>query len=126
MEAARYAPCIDACNACADACDRCAAACLAEEDPKAMARCIALDMDCAAICRLAAGFMARGSEHAQALCAVCTEICDACLGECATHDMDHCKACAEACRRCADECRRMAPTGSHAKQSAPDAGARSH
>ena len=25
-----------------------------------------------------------------------------------------------------DECRRMAPKGSHAKQSAPDAGARSH
>ena len=125
MEPARYASCIEACNACADACDRCAAACLAEEDPKAMARCIALDMDCAAICRLAAGFMARESENAQALCALCTEICEACFGECATHDMDHCKACAQACRRCADECRRMAPKGFHAKESASP-GPRAH
>lgn len=41
--------CIDACNACAVACDHCAAACLQEADVKSMARCIALDMDCAAI-----------------------------------------------------------------------------
>src|SRR5690242_19857369 len=51
MSQGRFAACIDACNACADACDHCAAACLAEDDPKPMARCIALDMDCAAMCR---------------------------------------------------------------------------
>lgn len=125
MEQPRYAACIDACNACADACDRCAAACLREEDPAEMARCIALDMDCAAICRLAAGYMARGSENAESICALCTEICEACFGECATHDMDHCKACAEACRRCADECRRMAPKGYSAKGAASP-GAHTH
>ena len=125
MEPSRYAACIRACNDCADACDHCAAACLAEEDPGAMARCIALDMDCAAICRLAAGFMARESENAEALCALCSEICEACFGECATHDMDHCKACAEACRRCADECARMAPTGFGAKGTT-SAGAHRH
>jgi hypothetical protein len=121
----RYAACIQACNACADACDHCAAACLAEDDPKAMARCIALDMDCAAICRLAAGYMARGSENAQALCAMCSEICEACAGECAQHDMDHCKACAEACQRCSEECKRMAPQGFGAR-SAPGKGVQPH
>ena len=45
--------CLDACNACADACDRCSTACLQVADVKMMARCIALDMDCAAICRTA-------------------------------------------------------------------------
>ena len=48
-----FRECIDACNACAAACDNCATACLAEEDVKMMARCIALDIDCAQICRLA-------------------------------------------------------------------------
>jgi hypothetical protein len=117
MAPSRYAACIEACNACATACDRCAAACLGEDDPKPMARCIAFDIDCAALCRLAAGYMARDSEFAASVCAVCAELCEACSGECETHDMDHCKACAAACRRCADECRRMAPQGYGAKGS---------
>jgi hypothetical protein len=100
--------CIDACNACADACDHCATACLQEQDVKVMARCIALDIDCAAICRLAAGFMARGSEASKAICATCADICERCGEECARHQHDHCQQCAQACRRCAEECRRMA------------------
>jgi hypothetical protein len=104
----QYQACVDACNACADACDHCAAACLQEQDVRMMARCIALDMDCAALCRLAAGAMARGSDHAQQICRLCAEVCDACGDECAKHTLDHCQACAQACRRCADECRRMA------------------
>jgi hypothetical protein len=108
MAHTQYAGCIEACNACADACDHCATACLQEANPKPMARCIALDMDCAAICRMAAGFMARGSELAGEVCASCADVCDACGAECEKHDMQHCKACAEACRRCAEECRRMA------------------
>ena len=110
MAHSRYAACIEACNACAVACDHCSTACLAEPDPKPMARCVALDMDCADACRFAAAVMARDSEFAQAACAMCAEICDACAAECGKHDMDHCKACAEACRRCAEECRRMAQT----------------
>jgi hypothetical protein len=104
----QYADCIAACNACADACDHCFAACLAEDDVKMMARCIALDVDCAAICRLAAGYMARGSELAPRLCAMCAEVCEACGEECAKHRHGHCQECAAACRRCADACRRMA------------------
>lgn len=104
----QFASCIEACNACADACDHCAAACLQEPDPKAMARCIALDMDCAQICRMAASYMARGSEFASTICQACAELCEACGDECAKFQMEHCQACAQACRRCADECRRMA------------------
>ena len=108
MAHSQFASCIEVCNACADACDHCAAACLKEGDPKPMARCIALDMDCAAICRLAVSYMARDSQFAAALCTLCADVCDACGAECGKHDMQHCRACAEACRRCAEECRRMA------------------
>lgn len=105
----QFKSCIDACNSCAEACDHCAASCLREKDVQAMARCIQLDIDCAAICRLAAGYMARGSELAGAICEVCAEVCDVCAQECAKHaKMEHCRECAEACKRCAEECRRMA------------------
>ncbi|HEY9064889.1 MAG TPA: four-helix bundle copper-binding protein [Burkholderiaceae bacterium] len=100
--------CIDACNVCADACDHCAASCLREQDVKSMAHCIALDLDCAAICRTAAGYMARGSEFARALCRLCGQICKACGEECAKHPMAHCQECARACRGCAEDCERMA------------------
>jgi len=104
----QFQDCIDACNACADACDHCAGACLQEDDVKSMARCVALDMDCAQICRLSAALMARGSTFASELCRLCADICRACGDECGKHAMDHCQQCAEACRRCADACARMA------------------
>lgn len=104
----QYASCIQACNACADACDHCASACLKEQDVKMMARCIALDIDCAAACRLATGYMARGSERARQVCSFCADVCQLCGDECARHEHDHCQQCAQACRRCAEECRKMA------------------
>ena len=64
----QYQSCIDACNKCADLCDHCASACLSEGNVNEMTRCVALDIDCAAICRLAAGYMARGSELAKEIC----------------------------------------------------------
>ncbi len=99
--------CIDACNACADACDHCSTACLQEADIRPMARCIALDIDCAALCRLAAASMARGSEFAKRLCSLCALVCEACGEECGRHEHDHCQACAAACAKCAEACRRM-------------------
>ena len=108
MPHAQFETCIQACNTGADACDHCAASCLKEANPKPMARCIALDIDCAEICRVAASYMARGSELSGAICTVCAEVCDACAAECEKHEMAHCKECAEECRRCAEECRRMA------------------
>jgi hypothetical protein len=109
MHQDKYATCIEACNACAVACHSCAAACLSEPDVKMMARCIALDLDCAQVCQLAAALMAGGSDFAPQLCGLCAEVCEACAAECGGHDVDHCQQCAEACRRCAAECRQMAP-----------------
>ncbi len=103
--------CIDACNACAGACEHCTASCLIEDDVKMMSRCIALDIDCAAVCRLAASFLSRGSEFSGQICEACADICDACGEECAKHTHEHCLQCAEACRLCAQECRSM---GQHA------------
>ena len=104
----KFNECIEACNACAVACNYCASSCLQEEDVKMMAHCIALDIDCAQVCALAAAVMARGSEHAKAVCTLCANICEACGAECANHGMAHCQACAEACTACANECRQMA------------------
>jgi uncharacterized protein DUF326 len=96
--------CIAACNACADACDHCSIACLGEAEPRRLGRCIALDVDCAQLCRLTAAAMSRGSEFAGAICGFCAQICEACGAECAKHAHDHCQMCAEACRRCAEAC----------------------
>lgn len=108
MDEMNFQSCIDACNACANACDFCAGACLKEEDVKAMAGCIASDLDCAQICRTAASMMARDSAHVAAICQLCADICRACAAECGKHEMDHCQQCALACRNCAEECERMA------------------
>lgn len=117
-----YRSCIQACNDCAVECDHCASACLGEKDVQMMARCIALDVDCAELCRTASALMARGSEFANALCDTCAKLCDLCAEECERHDMEHCRACAQACRRCAEECRRVAsakPTRSQAAAGVP-------
>lgn len=121
----QFQSCIEACYDSATACDHCAASCLQEQDVKMMARCIALDMDCAQICRLVASYMARGSEMAAAICQACAEVCEACGDECAKHQMSHCQECAQACRRCADECRRMAG-GMQSMQQGTSAGATAH
>lgn len=105
----QFQSCIDACNACAIACGHCAASCLKEKDVQAMTRCIALDTDCAEICRTAVAYMSRGSECIGTICEACADVCESCAEECEKHKaMEHCRQCAEACRRCAEECRRMA------------------
>lgn len=108
MPKQKYDACIEACNACALACNYCASSCLQEQDVKMMAKCIALDIDCAQVCALAAATMARGSEHAKAICALCADICQSCSDECAQHHMEHCQECAKACQQCAQECRKLA------------------
>jgi hypothetical protein len=107
MHHEQFKSCIQACYDCADACDICATECLRENDVKIIVKCIALDIDCAQLCRVAAGFMARGSAAASVICLACANICDMCAEECAKHPMPHCQDCAAACRRCADECRQM-------------------
>lgn len=103
----RYQSCIDACNACAVACNTCFAECLKEADVKMMARCIALDVDCAAICTVAGNAMARNSEMSKEFCSLCQKACLACAHECEQHHHDHCKACAAACNTCAQACMAM-------------------
>lgn len=100
--------CLIECNACAAACLQCASDCIGEEDPKSMARCIKLDLECADICRLAAASIARGDDNMKAVCSLCADACETCGTECAKHPMDHCQRCAEACKRCAAACRNMA------------------
>lgn len=99
--------CIELCNACAVACNRCAAACV-EEASSTLARCIALDLDCAAICVATADAMARNSENAGLFASLCADVCRLCAAECADHDMDHCRRCAQACQLCEAECQRVA------------------
>lgn len=92
-------------NECAAECNHCTSACLEEPDVKMLAKCIKLEIDCAEICRLAASFFARSSEHAEHLLKECAEICEACATECEKHKhMEHCKRCAEVCRKCAEAC----------------------
>jgi hypothetical protein len=108
MNHERFEACIAACDACAAACDHCAASCLREQDVTPMARCIRLDIDCAALCRLASAMMTRGSELAADICAACAAACEACADECEQHGHEHCQACAAACRACAEACELMA------------------
>ena len=101
--------CIQACHECVVACEHCAASCLREGDIETMTECIRLDISCADVCALAAREMARESEFASQLCAICADICQACGDECSTHRMEHCQRCAEACHRCAELCRNSLP-----------------
>jgi hypothetical protein len=73
-----------------------------------MARCIQLDMECAAACYTAAQLMSMGSSKAVEICRICADLCEMCAEECGKHHTEHCKECSEACRKCAEECRRMA------------------
>jgi len=72
-----------------------------------MAKCIQLDMECAALCYAAAQLMSLGSSKAKELCLLCAEVCEACAAECGMHKMIHCQECAAACKTCAEECREM-------------------
>lgn len=73
-----------------------------------MARCIQLDMECAAICLASAQLMSLGSEKAIDICRICADICKACGEECGKHNAEHCKECARVCNECTEECRKMA------------------
>ena len=111
MSHQKFQDCIDACAACAVECSHCATECLKEEDVKMLARCIQLDLECAAICRSATELMSLGSDYSSHLCRVCADVCNACAEECEKHaemGMEHCKVCAEACRKCAEACEEMA------------------
>jgi vacuolar-type H+-ATPase catalytic subunit A/Vma1 len=108
MNSLPYQSCIDACIKCASACDHCAASCLLEKDVSMMSRCIQLDMECSSVCKTTVQLMHLQSNHANAVCQLCADICNACAEECEKHDHEHCRSCAAMCRECAEECMSMA------------------
>lgn len=73
-----------------------------------MARCIELDIQCAALCTAAAELMSMGSAYSHKICSICAEICEECGSECEKHHNEHCRECAEICKSCAQQCREMA------------------
>lgn len=101
--------CVDDCLTCASTCNATLAHCLAKGGKHVDAQHIALMLDCAAICEMAAASMSRHSPvHAQ-LCGACAEVCQACESDCRTFANDPImQECADVCRRCADSCNRMA------------------
>jgi hypothetical protein len=111
VDASMLVECIEACYDCAQSCTACADACLGEEDPKSLARCIRLNLDCADICdttgRIVSRQTAFESEVARAALQACAEACRVCGGECEKHAShhEHCRVCAEACRRCEEACK---------------------
>lgn len=111
MSEGAYETAVAAANACADACDRCLSACLLEDDVAHLTRCIALDLECAAACRLLAGFAVRGSKFAPRFADPCLGVCSACAEECGKHAHEHCRRCAEACRAAVEALGRLASLG---------------
>lgn len=105
MALPKYQNCIDACADSIVACKNCANEDLKEHDVEALARCIKLNHDGAAVCILAMQAMSSDSEFVKQICKLCAEICTSCADECDKHEhIEHCKICAEACRKCALEC----------------------
>jgi len=92
---------------CAAICTSCADADSAEEMD--MRQCVRTCLDCADICAATACVAVRqtGSNEkvTRAMLETCITACDACAEECARHDHDHCRSCAEMCRECARDCR---------------------
>jgi hypothetical protein len=103
MNHARFKDCIEACLKCVHMCYRCASADLQEEQHH-MARCVQLNLECAAVCNATAQLMSLGSEQSVAIAKLCAEICRKCEGECRKHIMQHCQECANACHHCAVLC----------------------
>lgn len=87
--------------------ERCSSLCLQEQNVPMLARCIDLTRACATMCELTARLMWSNSELTPKACALCRDMCLACIKECLKHEHDHCKVCAEACQICADACSKL-------------------
>jgi hypothetical protein len=99
---------IEALLDCAAHCNICADACLEEEMD--MTNCVRACLDCADICQATASVLSRAGASGAPwleLVGVCADACANCASECDSHEMDHCKVCAEACRRCEEACREL-------------------
>lgn len=98
---------------CANTCTQCADACLSEEDLAGLAKCIRLNLDCAALCSATAGVLSRQTEYdanvTRPALEACIAVCHSCGDECERHapHMEHCRICAEVCRDCEQACQEM-------------------
>ena len=92
---------------CAAICTSCADACVAEEMD--MRQCVRSCLDCGDVCDMVMKVATRrtGSNEVvlRETLQFCVTTCDLCAEECAKHDNDHCRRCAEMCRECARDCR---------------------
>jgi hypothetical protein len=99
---------------CAAICTSCADACLAEADVDMLKPCIRYNLDCADVCdmlfKVATRRTASNEALIQSALRLCIEACERCGAECAKHDMDHCRRCAQMCRECAEDCRKALAT----------------
>ena len=95
---------VGVCLECVEACSFCAASCLNEENVAELTKCMQLDLECCAICKATAQLLTLQSNHSNAACQLCADICIACAEECEKHHHDHCRRCAAFCRECAEKC----------------------
>ena len=94
--------CLVKCSACLDASLELATRlCAAPADSKVSNSILRL-LDCAQMCELAIGFIARGSPLQKEVCAICGEISEACAARFELFEGG--EACAAACRECATAC----------------------
>lgn len=94
---------------CSAICTSCADACLAEKMVEEMRQCIRLCLDCADVCTATFKLATRrtGSNELviEEALQLCVTACDLCAEECAKHDNDHCRRCAEMCRETSRDCK---------------------
>ncbi len=100
--------CLRACSECAAACLQCVADCSNKGQTETLAHCIALNRECANLCRQAITAITLGSVHIDSVCAQCAQACLRCAAECAKHAFEHCQQCTQSCLRCAATCQGMA------------------
>src|SRR5437870_5592734 len=74
--------CIEDCQGCHSICLQTINHCLDKGGRHTEAQQIRLLQDCVQICQTGADFMIRGSDRHGLTCFVCSEVCDACAGDC--------------------------------------------
>lgn len=69
-----------------------------------MVPCILVNLDCASICGVLTGLLARDSRFARDTIKVCISVCQECADICSQYELDHCQRCAVVCRQCVAAC----------------------
>lgn len=98
--------CIATCRECQRICLNMATGhCLALGGRHALPEHLGTMLICAQMCGTAADVMTMNSSLHRQVCAVCADICDACITSC--DDLDGMEDCVDVCRRCKTECEAM-------------------